>query len=317
MRKITLLQVFLFSFFLSQSQITREIFSFEFEGLTLQGVLNMPEQSTPKGIVLLVHGSGQTNAVAQEWHYDVRATLVKSGYATFMWDKIGCGQSEGSFDYNQPVQNSAEEVLAAINSLKSKQIPGSDHIAFWGISRAGWIIPLVLQTFKEAGFWISVSGVDEKENFKYLLEENLRIDGLSEDKIELIIGEWVRANQITHSGHSFERWQAATQNLEQNPFILRFRGGSEVTEAGYYAYQKSFMKEELEYETGLQVYIKDFESILSEVYCPVLALFGEKDKNVDWRKTKALYERTLGRQVDLTIQTFPDANHNLFQCKTG
>ena len=77
------------------------------------------------------------------------------------------------------------------------------------------------------------------------------------------------------------------------------------------------MKEELDEETGLQLYVKDFDAILSNIDCPVLALFGEKDRNVDWRKTKALYESTLASHTDLTIRSFPDCNHNLFQCETG
>lgn len=39
--------------------------------------------------------------------------------------------------------------------------------------------------------------------------------------------------------------------------------------------------------------------------------------NVDWHKTKELYESTLGIKADLTIKSFPECNHNLFKCKTG
>lgn len=300
----------------SKGQIKKEILGFEFEGVVLNGVLNAPENNAPKGIVLIVHGSGQTNAVEQEWYYDVRETIVKAGYATFMWDKIGCGKSGGTFNYNQSVHNSALEVVAAISALKRKQIPGSNEIGLWGISRAGWINPIVINQYKDIKFWISVSGVDAKENFKYLLEENLRINGHSEDTVDLLVNEWLESSKISHSGGSFEAYQAANLNLSRNEFWLRFTNGG-ITEEGYYSYQKTFMKEELEKETGLQLYIKDFDAILSTVNCPVLALFGEKDMNVDWTKTKLLYENTLGQNTDLTIKSFPDCNHNLFQCETG
>jgi len=47
-----------------------------------------------------------------------------------------------------------------------------------------------------------------------------------------------------------------------------------------------------------------------------MAIFGEKDTNVDWRKTVALYRETTGSAVgaDLTIRTFPDGNHGIMQC---
>ena len=297
-------------------QLKQEIFEFEFEGIGLNGVLNLPDNSTPRGLVLIVHGSGQTNAVAEEWYYDIRKMFVESGYAVYMWDKMGSGKSGGTFNYTETVQLSAQEVIAAIKTLKKEQIPGSDTIGLWGISRAGWIIPLVINQYDGIKFWISVSGVDGKENFRYLLTKNLQINGHPKDTVDLLVGEWEKGVQITHSGGSFEAYREATPNLRKNAFFLRFMNG-EITEQDYYSYQSSFMKQELDAESGLQMYIQDFETLLSNIDCPVLALFGEKDMNVDWTKTKLLYENTLGRNTILKIKTFPDCNHNFFKSKTG
>src|SRR5690606_22027358 len=51
----------------------------------------------------------------------------------------------------------------------------------------------------------------------------------------------------------------------------------------------------------------------------VLALFGEKNTNIDWRQTKALYESTIGKNPNatLTTHTFPKANHILSLTQTG
>ncbi|MEM8928134.1 MAG: alpha/beta fold hydrolase [Bacteroidota bacterium] len=291
-------------------------FNFDFEGVTLNGVLTQPKE-TPKGLVVIVHGSGRTNAVAQDWHGDVRHALAQAGYATYMYDKQGCGKSEGSFDYNQPVQKSAQEVLTAIEALKAKNIPGSQTIGLWGISRAGWINPLVIQASPDIKFWISISGVYARENFNYLLEENLLLEGMPRDSVDLLVNEWAEGNRIMHAEGSFEAAQAATQNLRKNGFLNRFNNGNQITKEAYVAYQKDFMKEAFDEATGQQIYIADFDKILSKIDCPVLAVFGEKDKNVDWRITKALYEKTLGPKGRLTIHSYPSANHNLFDCKTG
>ncbi len=317
MKKLWILTILCLTTFGAKAQMKKDIFEFEFDGITLNGVLNMPTNNSPKGVVLLVHGSGRTNAVEQEWYYDVRETLVKSGYATYMWDKMGCGKSGGTFNYNQPVQNSALEVIAAIEGLKQKQIPGSSEISLWGISRAGWINPIVINQYEGIKFWISVSGVDDKENFNYLFEENLRITGHSEDSIRLLIGELKEGVRLTYTGESFENYMDATMNLRKNKFLLRFNNGTVITEESYYAYQKTFMKQEFDSASGLIVYVQNFDTILSKVECPVLALFGEKDKNVDWKKTKSLYESTLGKSTDLTIKSFDDCNHNMFKADTG
>ncbi len=316
MRRILALITLVFVVTNSEAQIKGEVFEFEFEGAVLNGVLNLPKDTNPKGVVLIIHGSGPTHAIAQDWYADVREKILKAGYATYMWDKMGCGKSEGTFNYNQSVENSALVVNAAINTLKKEQVAGSDKIGLWGISRAGWVAPIVINQYKNIAFWISVSGVDNKENFGYLLEQNLRINGHPKDYIDQIVGEWIEGTRITYSGGSYEAYQNATPHLGKNKFWLRFTNGG-ITEAGYYSYQRPFMQGELDEETGLQVYVANFESILSNIDIPVLALFGELDMNVDWEKTKSLYERTLAPNTDLTIKSFPNCNHNMFQCRTG
>ena len=72
-------------------------------------------------------------------------------------------------------------------------------------------------------------------------------------------------------------------------------------------------------ETGLLVYVPGLDTILGNINCPVLALFGERDTQVDWRKTRDLYSKTIGTNpgASLTIRTFPDCNHNMLKCRTG
>lgn len=319
MKRIIVVILLFLIFTNSNAQSNRQLVDFEFEGVLLNGVLNLPKDQKPKGIVLVTHGSGKTNAVAQEWYSDIRETIVSTGYATYMWDKMGCGNSGGTFNYNQSVQNSAAEVIAAITTLKEKRIPGVDAIGLYGGSRAGWINPIVISEYKDIEFWISVSGVDDKENFSYLLEQNLRIEGLPEDSIDLIVDQWLVGIKLAHSGASFETYMNATKDLHKNPFWLRFINGAtgKDSEEAYYSMQASLMKETLDKATGLPVYIEDFDLILSNVKVPVLALFGENDMNVDWKKTKSLYERTIGKNTDLTIKSFPNCNHNIHECKTG
>ena len=318
-----LISILYFIGFNSKAQRERQIFEFEFEGLTLNGLLNLPKDQEPKGIVLILHGSGKTNAVEGSWKGDIRKTIVESGYATYMWDKMGCGKSGGTFDYNQSVFNSAEEAIAAINALKKKNIPGSEEIGLYGGSRGSWVNPIVINQYDGIKFWITVSGVDDKENWGYLFQQNLRIGGMPEDSVQLLHEQWIEGTRIFHSGGSYEEYLSATTAFRSNPFRLRFNGETigELDEAAerekYYSGQKAFMKEKLDEETGLLIVIDDFDEILSKVKIPVLALFGEKDMNVDWKKTKAYYEKTITPNANLTTKSFPNCNHDMIQCETG
>ncbi len=314
-----IITIFLIIVFNIEAQSKKQILDFEFEGVTLNGVLNLPKNQNPKGVVLIIHGSGRTEAVAKEWYSDIRETIVKAGYATYMWDKMGCGKSGGVFNINQPVQNSASEAIAAINTLNKKKISKSNKIGLYGGSRAGWINPIIISKNKEIAFWISISGVDDKENFSYLLGENLRIEGVRKDSIDLIVNQWLKGIKIAHSGGSFKTYMNATKVLQNNKFWLRFvkENYGEMNEEIYSGFQIPLMKETLDEKTGLPVYIEDFDEILSNVKVPVLALFGETDMNVDWRKTKSLYKNTMGHNTSLTIKSFLNCNHNILECETG
>ena len=71
-------------------------------------------------------------------------------------------------------------------------------------------------------------------------------------------------------------------------------------------------------KSGLWVVIEDFDQTLQKVECPVLALFGAKDSQVDWRKTKKMYEENIGNKQNsnLTIKVFENCNHNIKKCIT-
>ena len=297
-------------------QGTEQLLDFYFEGVKLSGVLNNPKNLKPKGIVLIVHGDGETNAVAGNWWYDVRSAILEAGYAAFMWDKMGCGNSDGTYKTGRPIKNEALEVISAIKNLKQRNIKGAEKIGLWGISRAGWINPSVIDQYRYIDFWISVSGVDDDETFKYLLAQNLRIEGHSRDTIDLILNEWHNSILLSRGGASYKYYLSATKTLQNNKFWKRINNGG-ISEKAYYEYQRILQEATLDKESELPLYVENFNQILSEINIPVLALFGEADMAVNWKKTKELYEETMGKSTDLTIKTFPNCNHNMWQTKTG
>jgi dipeptidyl aminopeptidase/acylaminoacyl peptidase len=305
-------------------QMKTDNFEFKFNGNKLTGFLDLPEGRDPSAIVILVPGYGKTNFSEHNWYYDsLRSNFTQLGIACCEWDKAGCGKSEGAFDINQPVQSSAKEVLAAIEELKRRNISGSDKIGLWGISRAGWICPLVIEAIPSIAFWISVSGTDDKENFGYLLESNLQIEGRSESEAKLLVSEWQRGNEVFRNGRSFEEYLKAIQNIRKDSFCVSYFGYGKENKEDYLRNQNKFINEqhhdEYDKETGLMIYVPNFRETLMKINCPVLSISGEKDCNVDWKKTIALYKETIGsnKNADLTIKTLPDCNHSIIKCKTG
>jgi hypothetical protein len=313
----------LFTSFL-QAQKISEPFEFRFENKILRGLIERPQNQVSNAIVIIVPGYGKTNFVEGNWFSTLRDKFIESGLTVCLWDKMGCGKSEGVFDAGQPVKNSADEAIAAINEIKRRKIPGADKIGLWGISRAGWICPLINQQFPVA-FWISVSGTDDKENFGYLLKSNLIIQGKSEKEAERLFQAWMLGHKLLCTHGSYENYMKAVQPLMDDSTCRRLFGYSndskntEEDRAAYIKDQKIYTSTGyFDDRTGLWVYLKDFDALLKNIKCPVLALFGANDSQVNWRKTKKLYEETIGKNPnsELTIKTFENCNHSLQKCVT-
>lgn len=299
-----------------------ESFSFQSEGKKLCGILDFPADRKPVGIVMLIHGDGKTNVVVDNWYSEIRTRFTKLVLACCTWDKPGCGKSHGRY-YQQSVQDSAKEGSKAIAEVVRGEVPGHDAIGLYGMSRAGWICPLIISEYPSIIFWISVSWTDDKESFAYLLESNLKLKGRSGNQAWQLRDEWIRGARHFLSGGAVGEYLSLTANLRKDECAKRLLGAYRGWQIllGYRRYQKSYLKQKnvFDEQTGLQLYVSDFAKILERIQCPVLAIFGEKDTNVDWRKTEKLYLDTIGRKgaALLTVKRFPDGDHCIQKCVTG
>ncbi len=295
----------------------------------LNGIVSRPIGQDAKSIVIVAHSYGSTNVVKGNEYNQLRSQLTSKGISVVIWDKPGCGKSEGEFDINQSVKSSANEILDAIKYLRQKNEPGLDQIGIFGGSRGGWIAPLAInEETSNIKFWISVSGTDAYENWDYLIRSSLEIEGYSQSEIDDIYGSLVSGNRVFWNGGDYVEYLAASKLYKQNKTIKKITGeeyieykpGSKEYETDKKLYKQNQKKSlsnghSFDDEAGLVVVVKDFEKMLSSFSIPVLAIFGGKDKNVDWRSTKALYEKAFGEK--LTVKVYENADHALRLSKTG
>lgn len=304
---------------------TTSDFTFESGGNILSGVMDVPASGEAEALVIFIHGYGGTDIRGQNKYAGLRERFNRLGITTVTWDKPGQGESGGEFDINQPVHDSAQEVLDAAGWLREQAIPGAERIGLWGLSRGGWIAPIALSQDPDMEFWISVGGVTAEDNYQYLIISNLPHEGYSEDEARTIDAEWRAGFKVFSSGGSFEAYESATPTLRANEYVTRMMGPNYTREAyemeqqGFLSMPPEMRRQNFDPETGMSVNIQDFGKMLSGLDIDVLAVFGEKDLNVDWCKTRALYEETIGQnpEASLRVETFPDANHNLDTAETG
>lgn len=302
--------------------MTTADFTFESSGQTLSGRIDLPPSGKAEALIIFVHGYGPTDIRGWDMYRELRTRFADIGIASVTWDKPGQGLSEGAFDINQPVAESAQEVLDAAAYLRASGVPGAENMGIWGISRAGWIAPIAMSQDNGFSFWISVSGTTAEDNFFYLVMSNLPYEGGSLAEAEALAAEWKRGFDVFRTGGSFDKYRAETANLWANEYISRMMNGGYSREA-YETAQADYLAGRsdppLDPETGMWIYVTGFDEMLSGLDVDVLALFGERDLNIDWRKVRALYGATIGENPDasLTVREFADANHNIDLAETG
>ncbi|MEL6688588.1 MAG: alpha/beta hydrolase [Pseudomonadota bacterium] len=286
----------------------------------LSGMFDSPADPA-NGLILFIHGYGPSDVRGWNMYGDLRPRFNALGFATATWDKPGQGQSSGTFDINQSVYDSAEEVIAAEDYLRQTGAPGSDNIGLWGVSRAGWIAPIALLQDDELNFWISVSGTTAEDNFAHLLLSNLPYEDGTPELAQQLRAEWQAGCKAFRTQEPYESYLQATSTLRANEYTLNMRGDW-PNQAQYESQQASCRDGQcprVDEDLCDYIFIEDFDTMLSQLDVDVLALFGERDLNINWRKVRALYSETIGNNPNATlaIEEFANADHNLNQSETG
>lgn len=127
---------------------------FESRGVTLSGTLSVPAGEGPHPALVWVHGSGpETREATAPFFTD----LLDRRFAVFVYDKRGAGESGGEccpLDFDLL----ADDVLAAVDVLRSRDEIDDDGIGLLGLSQGGWIAPLAATKSERVRFAVILSG---------------------------------------------------------------------------------------------------------------------------------------------------------------
>jgi uncharacterized protein len=260
---------------------------------TLAGVLHLPKTKAPHPAVIFIHGSGPMDRTRGGSYQPIWERFLEAGFACLSWDKPGIGASTtpGGRYRDQSFYQRASELRRALDFLKARRDIDPKRIGCWGISQAGWIMPMVASRTKDIAFMIAVScpGQTGVEQQAYLLRCRALDQGETEET----------ANQTA----VFAR---LTNKLLPNPappeaFWKHLEGGNpEYVHA----------KQGPALDGSMLI---DPAPLLERTACPVLAIFGTKDRIVDPDASAKVYERAFAKSEirNLTIKMFPDADHGI------
>lgn len=277
-----------------------EEISFLNNGTCLAGDFYLPGVTGPHPIVVMVAGSGPDDRHVAPL---IRECFARHGIASLAWDKPGMGGSTGNWRKQAIVTDRAEEVMAGIRFLQSRDDIDSGRIGLWGISQGGWVIPLVASRWADVAFIIPVSapGITPAEQDVYFIKAQLLADGFPEEQVR-------DAVSTIGIGLAAGRRKESYAWLEENVLAA-------ARHTSWFRYLSAAVPDRETWDSLVAGEFLDLDyslaTVLEGVACPVLAIFGEQDVLLPVEHSVQVFERSLARagNKDVTIKLFGEADH--------
>lgn len=277
---------------------TEEV-SFTNGDAVLKGTLTLPDNCDRKTpVLIMVTGSGLQNRDEEMFSHKPFAVIAdafaRAGIATLRYDDRGFGESTGDVVLctTEDLKNDA---LAGVRLLRER----FDKVGVLGHSEGG-SIALMLAADNQVDFAISLAGMIVS-GAETLLEQNRRAfesAGLPESEVE-----------------AFARLLSDTFTAIRTRAPLPSADNYDITDAlskNYAAALPSFRTPYMKFFLGL-----DLSASLSGITCPVMALNGTKDTQVQCDRNIAALEAGLPSNSRSVIRAEDGLNHLFQHCVTG
>lgn len=260
----------------------------------LEGILTTSINKKRNPLIIVAHTSGAATRDSEVYQHLIDI-LPKNGIAVFIFDRRGSGQSTGNFE-NATFLDLASDIIASINLLKQRKDIDSSKIGIWGLSQGGWIAPLVASKSEDVSFIIPISssGVSPAEQMNYSAEFELRDNGFSEEKVNLMLKIRKSVNEYFRGEKDYSAVLNEVNSVRSEDwFKFAYLDGElpkNPTETKWF--------QELDF-TPIP--------IIKKINIPVLLLYGEKDPWVPVQKSIEIWKEYGPK--DLKIDQIKDANH--------
>lgn len=276
-----------------------ESVSFTNAGYTFNGILTLPENYTKDTpVVLMVTGSGQQNRDEELFEHKpfavIADALARQGIASLRYDDRGWGDARSVKFINFTVEDFCEDAAAALPLLRKR----FSKVGVLGHSEGG-TIALVLAAEGKADFIVSLAGmaISGKETLVMQNRQAMSAIGLPKETVDTYCNSISKALDEIASGK-----KASEINIDGMPEALKPITIKSLQQADT-PYIRHFLN-------------VDVSELLSKIKCPVLALNGTKDTQVDCTANTIQLERGL-TNCKHTIKKVDGVNHLFQHCTTG
>lgn len=276
-----------------------ESVSFTNAGYTFNGTLTLPENYTKETpVVLMVTGSGQQNRDEEMFEHKpfavIADALARQGIASLRYDDRGWGDARSVKFMNFTVEDFCEDAAAVLPLLRKR----FSKVGVLGHSEGG-TIALILAAEGKADFIVSLAGmaISGKETLVMQNRQAMSAIGLPKEMVDTYCNSISKALDEIASGK-----KASEINIDGMPEALKPITIKALQQADT-PYIRHFLN-------------IDVSKLLSKIKCPVLALNGTKDTQVDCTANTIQLEKGL-TNCKHTIKKVDGVNHLFQHCTTG
>ena len=278
---------------------------FETGRFDLHGVLVKPQSRGPHPAVIFIHGDGPINRTMLGYYIPIWKKFVEVGYACMSWDKPGVGKSTGGFGDKTLFHDRASIAAEAVRYLKAREDIDGKRIGYWGISQAGYIIPLASSMTKDISFVVAIScpGINSIDQGAYFIRKQLISEGVNNAVARETAGYFLKSRYA----QSYEEYIKYAELLGRQPYLTK-SGWADVKPKDSYAPLQPDSES-----------LFNPVSVLEEMKFPVLAIFGKKDTQIPPRISAEAYRTALQKagNAHSKVIMFPGADHVIFNTTTG
>ena len=275
-----------------------ESVSFTNAQYTFNGTLTLPENYTKNTpVVLMVTGSGQQNRDEELFSHKpfavIADALARQGIASLRYDDRGWSDKSVNFaDFT--TDDFRQDAAAAIPLLRKR----FNKVGILGHSEGG-TIAMMLAAEGKADFIVSLAGmaISGKETLIMQNRQAMSAIGLPKETVDSYCNSISKALDEIASGK-----KASEINIDDVPVALK-----PVTIKALQQADTPYIRHFLTVDVG---------KLLPKIKCPVLALNGTKDTQVDCDANTTRIEKGLAN-CKHSIKKIDGVNHLFQHCNTG
>ena len=294
------------------------VFANQQAGIKVAGTLTIPKSDGKVPAVLLLTGSGQQGRdqdIAGHKHFWVIADyLSRKGIAVLRTDDRGIGGSTGDFKTSSSV-DFAGDAIAGVRYLRTLPEIDTSKLGLIGHSEGFTVAAIAASKSNQVKFIVSLGGmgVNFKETIISQISNQLRMQNVSEEEIiqqekwrHILYG--IVEPSLDSATIAQKLWDAYGQLTEDEIVALNWPKGRQEHMVN------QLLNPWWKYLIGL-----DIRKLLMQVQCPLLALYGKKDTQIDPTKNSLALEQALkaGGNSHFEIETLPGLNHLFQHAETG